>query len=74
MIRPSRRGTPQVRLPGIGAVAETAPTDLAPAEHPTGVRWALVNGRPAIEDGRPTLALAGKGPRRPVHPEWKCPA
>ncbi|MDP2261431.1 MAG: amidohydrolase family protein [Caulobacter sp.] len=47
-------------------------------EHPTrlstGVRWALVNGRPAIEDGRPTLALAGKGLRRPVHPEWKCPA
>lgn len=47
-------------------------------EHPTrlstGVRWALVNGRPAIEDGRPTLALAGKGLRRPVHPEWKCSA
>ncbi len=47
-------------------------------EHPTrlatGVRWVLVNGRIAIEDGRPTLALAGKGLRRPVHPEWKCPA
>jgi N-acyl-D-aspartate/D-glutamate deacylase len=47
-------------------------------EHPTrlssGVRWALVNGRLAIEDGRPTLVLAGKGLRRPVHPAWKCPA
>ena len=47
-------------------------------EHPTrlstGVRWALVNGRPAIEDGRPTLALAGKGLRRPVRPEWNCNA
>ena len=47
-------------------------------EHPTrlaaGVRWALVNGRLAIEEGRPTLALAGKGLRRPVQPEWKCPA
>ena len=53
----------------------TAAADYA---HPTrlssGVRWALVNGRPAIEDGRPTLALAGKSLRRPVHPEWKCPA
>jgi N-acyl-D-amino-acid deacylase len=47
-------------------------------EHPTrlstGVRWALVNGRPAIEDGRPTLALAGKSLRRPAHPDWKCTA
>ncbi len=47
-------------------------------EHPTrlstGVRWAFVNGRPAIEDGRPTFTLAGKGLRRPVQPEWKCPA
>lgn len=51
---------------------------LATYEQPTrlstGVRWALVNGRLAIEDGRPTLALAGRGLRRPVHPEWKCPA
>jgi len=42
-------------------------------EHPTrlatGARWVLVNGRIAIEDGRPTSALAGKGLRRPVHPE-----
>jgi len=47
-------------------------------EHPTrlssGVRWALVNGRPAIEYGRPTLVFAGRGLRRPVAPEWKCPA
>jgi N-acyl-D-amino-acid deacylase len=47
-------------------------------EHPTrlstGVRWALVNGRLAIEDGRPTLTLAGRGLRRPARPQWKCPA
>lgn len=55
--------------------AFAAAADYAhPTRLSTGVRWALVNGRPAIEDGRPTLALAGKSLRRPVHPEWKCPA
>lgn len=72
MIRPSRRGTPEVRLQGIGAVVVTAPIGRAPAKHPTGVRWALVNGRPAIEDGPTTLALVGNSLRHPAHPKWKC--
>jgi N-acyl-D-amino-acid deacylase len=45
-------------------------------EHPvrlaSGVRWVLVNGRAAIEDGRPTGTLAGRGLRRPARPDWTC--
>ncbi len=39
----------------------------------TGARWVLVNGRVAIEDGRPTEAFAGRALRRPAQPDWNCP-
>lgn len=45
-----------------------------PTELSTGVAYALVNGVLAIDDGRATRALAGKGLRRPINPQWDCPA
>jgi hypothetical protein len=38
------------------------------------MRWVLVGGKLAIEDGRPTLIRAGKALRRAARPEWNCPA
>jgi len=88
MVRRLRRGTPGLRLLGIGAGVSLAPIpgggareqvgaaplrlDLLLRREPRKTPATLVNGRLAIEDGRPTLTLAGKGLRRPVHPEWKC--
>lgn len=38
-----------------------------------GARWVLVNGRVAIEDGKPTAVFAGRALRRPAQPDWNCP-
>ncbi len=39
-------------------------TYVEPERLSTGVRWVLVNGRVAVEDGRPTGVLAGRGLRK----------
>ncbi len=40
---------------------EDVATISNPGTPPTGIPWVLVNGRIAVEDGRPTGALAGRG-------------
>jgi len=51
--------------------------ELADYQNPTrlseGVVHVLVNGRAAVEDGRPAGVAAGRALRKPARPDWNCP-
>lgn len=70
-------------IAGRGVLAEGAHADVvvfdpaalrdeatyeAPHRHAAGMSWVLVNGTPAIDEGRPTHALAGQLLRRETRP------
>ena len=67
-----------------GAFADVAVFDperlaaRADYENPTrlseGVVHVLVNGRAAVEDGRPADPAAGRALRKPARADWDCPA
>jgi N-acyl-D-aspartate/D-glutamate deacylase len=43
-------------------------TYTEPERLASGIRWVLVNGVVAVDDGKATGALAGRGLRKPVRP------
>jgi N-acyl-D-aspartate/D-glutamate deacylase len=51
---------PQVRDRATNPWPHTYPFENYPHEYPEGIDWVLVNGTIALEDGRPTGALAGR--------------
>ncbi len=51
---------PRVRDRATNRWPHTYPFENYPHEYPEGIDWVLVNGTVAVEDGRPTGALAGR--------------
>jgi N-acyl-D-aspartate/D-glutamate deacylase len=71
-------GIPERGLLKVGYYADVAVFDpetireeatyVEPEKLSVGMRWVVVNGAVAVEDGEPTGALAGRGLRKPVKP------
>src|SRR6266581_4045189 len=57
---------PRVRDRATNRWPHTYPFENYPHEYPEGIDWVLVNGAIAVEDGRPTGALAGRVLRHTV--------